>query len=371
MTLAVSTNFSSEPKKQSYKFVFVVKATSWDDVADIFKQELGITQKRNESDREISGLYLVSCDLKQSKLTKSFYEKVEKSSKLAIHADEKSNSLYPKILEETQIVEEHLRRLLLHVSDAVEGFIEILGYKDREVVEANALDPITSKLSFEAMLSLLDIDWSWARTGVDDGKMRSLIENSDDFAQFKQAYLLKTTHKTVWDSISKLVLERPIEWKTIEPRLCSIKALRNKCAHFYTVTDDDYSQARELRRQLVQNLTKKSMISTSDINAFAEFSKQLAEAMKILTQSYTESFKTINATTRIIQESVGTVGGGLQAAILEANRSQWSALSSILTTSNESVDSDFDKLADSADDSKKNSDNNLSGADLNDGRSKK
>lgn len=356
MTQVVATYSSTKPEEQSYKFVFVVKATSWDDVAEIFKSELGIIQKRNASGRKINGLYLVSCTLKQSELTKDFYEKVIVSSKIAIHTDEKSTTLYPMILEETQIIEERLRWLLLHVSDAVEGFVEIIGYKDKDIIETGRLDPLTSGLSFEAMLDLLDIDWSWARTGVDIQRMRLLVESSTDFNRFKQEYLAITTPKTVWESISDLVLERPLKWGTIKPRLKSIKTLRNKCAHFYTVTDDDYSQARVLREQLVQNLTKKSTITPSDIKAVLELSKQLTETIKVLTQSYTESFKTLNTGARIMQETFGAINGGFQSAIIGATRPNISVLKSLFESYSKPVDLDLDELADESSDDKTSDD---------------
>jgi hypothetical protein len=288
-----------------YTFKFVVRTNNWNDVVSILRNELGITKKHDSSDRKISGLYLVSCFLNKGDLTEQFYKKVTNSENIAIHADSKSSSLYPKILEETRAVEEKLRWLLLHVSDAIEDYAKLLGYEKNDIVETDKLDPLTSKLSFEAMLSLLEIDQSWARDGVDDAKMRSLIESSKDYASFKTSYLEKTTQKTVWESISELVLQRPVKWETIVPKLKSIKALRNKCAHFYTVTDDDLSQANHLRTQIMKNLAKKKTYSSSDIKAFTELSKQMAETMKIINESYIGSIKiladSVNASQMALQ----------------------------------------------------------------------
>ncbi len=300
----------SKPTLSIYTFKFVVRANSWDDVVSILKDELGITKKRNSSDRKISGLYLVSCIIDDKDITKNFYKKIAKSNNIVIHSDGKSTSLYPKILKETQIVEEKLRWLLLHVSDAIEDYVKLLGYEKNDIVENSSLDPLTSKLSFETILDLLEIDQSWARDGVDDGKMRHLIKNSSDFATFKSKYIEKTTPKTVWGSISDLVLERPIKWETIYKKLHSIRILRNKCAHFHTVTSDDFSQAKHLRTQIMKNLTKKSSYTSTDIKTLTELSKQMVETVRTLQTSYYKDIAKLTNASFSAQQALANLSGG-------------------------------------------------------------
>ena len=67
--------------------------------------------------------------------------------------------------------------------------------------------------------------------------MRDLIEQSTDFTEFRKGYIERTTERTVWSSISSLILQKNIEWKLIKPKLKKIKELRNKCAHFRTVSN--------------------------------------------------------------------------------------------------------------------------------------
>lgn len=305
----------------SYKFTFAVKATSWEDVAAIFKNELSISQKRNDSDRKVSGLYLVSCTLTQPKLTKSFYEKISSSAKLSVHADEKSASLYPKILEETRIVEERLRWLLLHVSDAIEDYAKLLGYEEGDIVEVNRLDPLTSQLSFEAILGLLEIDQSWARDGVSDEKMYALISESADFDSFKNGYLKKTEPKTIWESVSELVLQQPVKWETISPKLKTIKAFRNKCAHFQTVTEDDLSQVKNLRTQVINNLTKKNAFTASDFRAFAELSKQVAETIRVFQETYYKDIVKLTDASFAAQQSLAQLSNGVSPSLVETAKS--------------------------------------------------
>ncbi len=300
----------SETIASVYTFNFVVRANKWDDVVSILKDELGITKKHDSSDRKISGLYLVSCIIDDKYITKNFYKKIAKSNNIVIHSDGKSTSLYPKILEETQVVEEKLRWLLLHVSDAIEDYVKLLGYEKNDIVENNNLDPLTSKLSFEAMLDLLEIDQSWARDGVDDGKMRHLIKKSSDFATFKTKYLEKTTSKTVWESISDLVLERPVKWETIYKKLHSIRILRNKCAHFQTVTDDDLNQAKYLRTQIMKNLAKKSTYTSTDLRTLTELSKQMVETVRTLQTSYYKDIAKLTNASFSAQQALANLSGG-------------------------------------------------------------
>lgn len=271
-------------------FKFIVRAEKWADAARMLKDALGIDAKQDASDREVKGIYLISCWIKEDQLTKDFYSKIAASNDIAVHSDTKSASLYPKILKETQAVEEKLRWLLLHVSDAVEDYIVLLGGERSDIITKGSLDPLTTSLSFEAMLALLDLDQSWARGGVDDARMRSLISESADFDSFKKSYLEKTTPKKIWDSISELVLSDPVDWETISPKLKTIKALRNKCAHFHTITDDDLSQAQHLCKQIINSLAKKRRFTATDLKAFAELSQQMTQTIKNITETYADSF---------------------------------------------------------------------------------
>ncbi len=307
---------------REYNFDFVVRAKDWDEAIAIFRDELGITKKQNSSDRKIDGLFLVSCSLRSSDLTKEFYEKIANSEKIAIHSDSKSSSLYPKILEETRAIEERLRWLLLHVSDAIEDYARLLGYEKNEIVEKDKLDPITSRLSFEEILNLLEIDQSWAREGVNNERMRKLIRDSSDFESFKATYLHKTRPRAVWESISDLVLQKPVKWDAILPKLKSIKALRNKCAHFHTVTDDDLSQARNLRAQIMTSLTKKGVLTSADIRAFAKLSERLAETIRSIQASYYEDIAKLTDASFSAQQTLAKLSGsGLLPSVTEVAKS--------------------------------------------------
>lgn len=325
------TSRSDKPLISIYTFNFVVRAKDWDEVVTILKDELDITKKHNSSDRQINGLYLVSCTMNEADLTKSFYKKVDASENIAIHSDGKSSSLYPKILEETRAVEEKLRWLLLHVSDAIENYAKLLGYEKNEIVEKDKLDPITSRLSFEAMLALLEIDQSWSRDGVDDAKMHTLVSNSTNFDSFKRAYLEKTTPKIVWESISDLVLQKPVKWVTIAPKLKSIKTLRNKCAHFHTVTDDDLSQAKHLRTQIINSLTRKRTYSSSNIRAFAELSKQIAETMRTFQETYYKDIIKLTDASFSAQQALAQLSNSMSPSLSDTAKSVTEMINKIYT----------------------------------------
>src|SRR5690606_25993820 len=122
--------------------------------------------------------------------------------------------------------------------------------KKSDIITNKSFDPIISTLTFEDMMKLLILEQSWSRDRVTVNQMRALIDSSVDFTDFKKIYMEKTTKKTIWDSISDLVLQKRVAWETVEEDLKKIRGYRNKCAHFHTVTDDDLLQAKYLRKKL-------------------------------------------------------------------------------------------------------------------------
>lgn len=286
-----------KPTLTLWTFKFVVRAANWGDAAKVLNETLDIKATHDTSDREISELYLISSLVNEDKLTKEFYESIEKSANIAIHSDEKSAALYPRILIEVRAVEEEMRWLLLHVSDAIDNFAEQFSKakdskKKSDIITTKSLAPITSTLTFEAMMKLLSLDQSWARDGVTVDQMRTLMDSSADFGDFKKLYTEKTAKKTTWDSISSLVLKKSVTWKSVEDWLHKIRGYRNKCAHFHTVTEDDLLQAQHARRELDKILTKKKIVSRSEIGSLRTLNDQLAQTLKIISRGYMSSINT-------------------------------------------------------------------------------
>lgn len=302
-----------KPDLTLWTFKFVVRASTWNDAAKILKDRLNIEAIHDASDRQINGLYLISSFVNEDKLTKDFYCNITDSKDIAVHSDAKSDSLYPKILKETQAVEEKLRWLLLHVSDAIDSFAgQLSNKKNKDAIEQStiitneSLDPITSMCTFEFMMGLLKLDQSWARDGVTTDQMRTLIDSSADFANFKKSYIEKTKKKTIWDSISNLVLQTSVTWDSVEDKFDKIRRYRNKCAHFNTVTDDDLSQARHIREELDTILTTKKTTPRLYVASLRALNEQLAQTLKTISQSYVTNINT-PALTALINSQIDTV----------------------------------------------------------------
>lgn len=276
-------NKDDKPLLAFYTFNFVVQAKTFEEAKSIIRNTLDIRVSRNDSKRKINGIYLISHSVEEKQLTKYFYKKIKESHKISIHSDQKSAQLYPKILAETQVVEERMRWLLLHVSDAIEDFTDQLSEiggakKGSDINTRESLDPITSTITFESMLELLSLDQSWAHNTITTKQMRDLIEQSTDFTEFRKGYIERTTERTVWSSISSLILQKNIEWKLIKPKLKKIKELRNKCAHFRTVSDDDLNQAQYLRKELDGLLAEKEQ--SSDSKTLQSLNTQITQLLK-------------------------------------------------------------------------------------------
>lgn len=280
------TGSSDKPLVSIYTFNFVVRAQTQKEADKILKDELGITKSHNSSHRQINGLYLVACAINAKDITKDFYKKISDSDKIAIHSDGKSTSLYPEILKEIQNVEIHLRWLLLHVSDAVEDYVKLFDVKSDDITTRKGLDPITALLTLNKTLEILETDSSWLNTGVTDERLRSLMESSDTFDSFKKSYLEKTNKKIIWELISEIVLQKPVDWDNIGPKLKTLKEIRNKCAHFRTVTDVDLSKAKRLSADVLSLIKVKQRISTSTSRDILNLSRQLSETLQTIQKSY-------------------------------------------------------------------------------------
>jgi|GEM_PF-2173577 len=324
----------------TFTFSLVVKADNWNDVITVLKDTLGVTQKLNSSNRDISGLFLVSCSFKAAEITKDFYEKIENSENISIHSDGKSTSLYPKILKEVQVVEERLRWLLLHVSDTIENYLDLVNAK-AGVVTKKSLDPITASLTFEKTIDLLGFDQSWSGKLLNADEIAKLAADSKDFAEFQKTLTEKTKPKTIWDSIVELVLDSPKTWQEVQPKLLTIRRIRNKCAHFHTVTDDDLSQVQVLKKNILATLktTKRATTGKKEYEAFnLEFMKTLSDAVNLRTSTIANLSETVLKA----NQSLTGLAGGINNLNLPITPSL--ALSKSLMESVYPITSPFDSL---------------------------
>ena len=101
----------------------------------------------------------------------------------------------------------------------------------------------------------------------------------------------------------------------------SIKTLRNKCAHFHTVTDDDLSQAKHLKTQIMNSLTRKRTYSSSNIRAFAELSKQMAETMRTFQETYYKDIIKLTDASFSAQQALAQLSNSMSPSLSDTAKS--------------------------------------------------
>lgn len=278
---------------KEYEFEFIVQAQNWDEVVQIFNDELGIEKKkRNSSDRDIDGYFLVSFLLDQKQINNDFYTTVRESDKIAIVSDERSEEYRYSILREVEAVEAHLRKLLIHVSDIVDDYYK---YFDKttlakkfvtgtKIVAKGEIDPLTSHLMLDEMMTILNTDLSsWDKRQISANDMLEILESGNDLQIIKSKLKKRIKRDIVWNHISKNLLQNNTAWEDIALQLDSLKRLRNKAAHFRTCSEKDSVTARKLSSEIIKLTHKRSQIATNDLKKLRDatypgFSKVFSNA---------------------------------------------------------------------------------------------
>ncbi|HVX58112.1 MAG TPA: hypothetical protein VG964_00055 [Candidatus Saccharimonadales bacterium] len=274
---------------QKYRLEFIVKATTWEDVVQLFKDELGIdTGKKDASDRDMEGLFLVQVYMNDDKIDGSFYSKVNKSENIAIIRDPKGVAIRNEILDHVSTVEHHLRKLLLHVSDIVEGYYDYFQNtyakdftKNSEIIKSDDPNPITSYLGIEDIIGIFDLDLSsWDGRQIKSTDLLELLEDCNDLQTLKKKLRKKIKKVTLWDHISKHVLQSNYSWDEIKEELGKLRKIRNKAAHFRVVTNKDLHSTKALSKSIIEKTKKKETVQPKDIQKLRQGTyKQFSEAL--------------------------------------------------------------------------------------------
>ena len=292
------------------KIELLVKAQSWDEVIKLFKDELYIEKgKQNNSDRDIDGLFLVQVELEVTSLTVDFFEKIKKSKNFSIVSNPQDNERRDQILREVYIVETHFRKLLLHVSDIVENYYDCFAKakmakdfaKKKEVIMEGEIDPITSRLTFDEIIGIMELDLSWGHKNLTASDLLGLFELAKDTDDIKGILKDKIKVNTVWDNISKSVLSREIKWEDIAEDIHRIKQLRNRAAHFNVLTEDDQVSAHKLASSILRRTKKKETLSQGDIEElrkvlYPQFSEAIVNVGKLAQEIANYNIGVLNST---------------------------------------------------------------------------
>lgn len=251
---------------------------SWEEVVQIFKDQLGIDKRKNDSSvRDINGLFLVQVNLTKDQITDSFYSGVRSSKVLALmHSPLCVNERY-EILEAVYEVETKLRNLLIHISDVAEGYYDYFlksSYtkdfaKKKSPISSGDLNPVTSHLTFGDMLNILSINLSWNNRTLTAQDLLQLLNEQSEINSVRSILRSKIKNNLVWDEVCKYVLKRQVAWAKIKEDLHRLKDLRDKAAHFQIVTKKDATKAKQLTKNIMSELEQKD-VSVRDLKKLRE-----------------------------------------------------------------------------------------------------
>lgn len=266
---------------KQYKVRFLVKADSWDSVKDLFKSELGIVKdKRDESVTNVKGHFIVEVDLTETDLTNEFYQKVQKCIVITITSDELSLARSQLINEMIAPIELQLRELAFYAHDIATTYYS--GLKDAKNVEAKklarssqmlsgrVLDPLLSFLDFGELITFLGKTGNETdETNLADDIAR-LMESSDSFSDFKDAFARKFKKLTIWEMIAELTLQTPGSWEDLREDLNTLKDKRNTAAHFRVIKPEDVAETQDICEKLSVKLKHRRKPTVQQIKTIDE-----------------------------------------------------------------------------------------------------
>jgi len=307
--------------EKSYKFEFLVKAENWEEVVQIFKDQLGIDKNKQDSSvRDMNGLFLVQVKLAENQINKDFYSAVRSSDVLAITDSPLCAKERYEILEETYRVETKLRKLLIHISDVAEEYYDFFlkspytktFAKKNSLIPSDDLDPVTSHLTFGDMLNILSINLSWKSRTLTTEDLLHLLNDQLEIRDVRNKLKTKMKDNLVWDIVCKYVLKRQVPWGEIREDFQRLKRLRDKAAHFQIVTEKDTIEARVLTKRIMNKLDQKD-ISLSDFMKLREATYPLAD----LLSSFNQASGVVNSFQKSMSEPSRSLRDMLAASIAD------------------------------------------------------
>lgn len=269
-----------------------VTAKDWHEAKSILS-DVGIDEKSKINYRAIDGLYIVSVE-KDPHLTTEEYRLMRDNNCVSILSDSESRKRISEVLDKVYDVETQLRKLLLHVSDLVEAYFDILknkytqGYVEKKSISIEGkLDPITSHLTLGQMKDILGYDLSWSKRQLSAADIKELIDETEDFAKLRTRIGEKLLPKTIWDVIAANVLRCDHKWTDINGDLNKLKDFRDQSAHYQVITEEGKQKLLEKADHLLTMLKpqerKLTKSEQQNLSIVSESLTRIADQIKALT----------------------------------------------------------------------------------------
>lgn len=270
------------------KIELVVTANTWEDAKTILAQ-VRIYEKRRSSYRPINGLFIVAVKLEKS-LDAQIYALIKEHDCVAILSDSDSLERAKEILDHVYKVETQLRKLLLHVSDSIEIYFDVL-YQASEytrnftntkknITSKGKLDPITSHLTFGEMIEILTYDLSWSERQMSGNDVFAMLDGADDYKSFKETLRARIKPQCVWDVIASNVLKTKLSWEELLKDLVGLKKKRDKAAHHQVITDKERAETVKKAKAVLKKITPTRELTPQELAVLKRNADQLSSLLR-------------------------------------------------------------------------------------------
>lgn len=315
--------------KGSYELEFAIDSENELKALRVLADVFGENIKREIKFPEVAKrdeLVFITHRFTKDELSDDNYKKLLKNEKtLLIIKDELCVKRAAKLLEICIPVETALKRLLIYV------WSEISSTLDNKHDKEAKLD-ICSQINYlylGNLLKLLEVDLSSKKREMllaDNDKLLSgVLNESENFMDFKQKLIPYITPKTVWEQVN-IMLKEPIDYSFINGQLHELKKLRDKAAHHHTILLKDLNNAKKYSKHILSRIT----------NVRNDYYDELSESIQAFTKTMSEVFKTFpsDAISQIIPKNTFNLSNTLSEAIAKMIEAPEIDLSKIIEQTN-------------------------------------
>ena len=129
--------------------------------------------------------------------------------------------------------------------------------------------------------------------------LSKIINESEDFADFKKKIAPYATPITVWECIN-IMLKSPTEYFHISGQLNKLKELRDMAAHHHIILQKDLNNAKDYSIHILSKITNVRN------DYYEEFAKSIQDFAKVLNESLSESLKNISTITKTFSNTINS-----------------------------------------------------------------
>lgn len=265
-------------QERNYRLEFLVEANTWSEVVKIFKSDLGIdNEKQNVKDFQTNNTFLVHVNMKNSVISEEFYKKIAKSRQIALVYDPKGADIRNNIMDIVVLVEHNLRIILLNINEVVDDYFRYFKNtyakdfaKDKSLIKAKDLNPLTSYLTLGDIIQVLSADTSLSNKNLTVEDVISILKDCSNINDVKHELSERVKPCTIWDQIDKHILKKGIKWEEVKGDLGKLEKIRNKAAHFRVVTESDLKDVRKSANSINKKIAIRHHPSKEEIKSLQE-----------------------------------------------------------------------------------------------------